>query len=236
MTGTLQTPTINSPNSSEEPKIPTAITTLNGLLSSNNKLDGAQVEPGTLPNSALAGSITAANLAGSIPDSKLASPNNSVYKTIMSASAYFGGKSSGASIFGFSPNDAGVGASTTLAPIPLFFDYASGEYSVGSLTTKFRVKMEVAVGSTSPSTVTFTAGLYPVTVSAGNFAFGTVTTGSTALSSGLATNTISRFNSGDFSASALANDPGAYVLGVVIGSITVPAGIALNVQLQTRNV
>src|SRR3954470_5807312 len=78
---------------------------LNAVLDGSNKLNGAQLATGTVPNAALtdasitnaklAGSITTANLAGSITDAKLSSPNNSVYKTLISQSAVFGTKTTG---------------------------------------------------------------------------------------------------------------------------------------------
>lgn len=250
MAGTLSTPNAGSPRSTEEPKLATAVTTLNGLLDSSNKLDGAQLSATSVAAAALASNavttakitdanVTAAKLAGSITDSKLSSPNNGVYKTLLHAGDAIGASTVAGSPYyfpadGATGNPVAVGGNTTGVP-PLLFDYASGDYLVGSLTTRFRVKMEVMVGSTSPSTTVVTAGLYPLTIAAGVYTLGTVVTGSTAASSGLATNTISRFNSGDFAASALLADPGVYVLGFAVTTLTVPAGIAMNVQLQTRN-
>src|SRR3954470_3104277 len=77
---------------------------LNAVLDGSNKLNGAQLANGTVPNAALtdssitnaklAGSITGANLAsgaalanlgaGTVTDAKLTSPNNSVYRTVAS--------------------------------------------------------------------------------------------------------------------------------------------------------
>lgn len=60
MTGTVAPaiPTVGQSDSSEEPKIPSAIITLrdalNAILTSANQVDGAQVATGTLPNTALA--------------------------------------------------------------------------------------------------------------------------------------------------------------------------------------
>ncbi len=47
MAGTLSTPNSGSPNSTEDPKIATAISTLNGLLTSSNLLDGSKVASGS---------------------------------------------------------------------------------------------------------------------------------------------------------------------------------------------
>lgn len=230
MSGTLSTPSVGSPNSTEDPKIATAVSAVNANFDGSNKLDGARIGAGTVPSAAMD--------ATGVLDADLASPNNSAYKTLQGVRATPDGNSTGTYFFG-QVNSSGVcsllsGAMTTTPQ--QMFRFTSGDFTAGSLTTKFRVNMQVSVGSTSPSTVTFTAGLYPLTISAGNWALGTVVTGSTALSSGLATNTISPFTSGDFSASALLTDPGHYVLGAVIGSITVPASIQVHAQLQTRNV
>lgn len=174
--------------------------------------------------------------ADAIPDGDLASPNNSVYKTIMNTAAIqSGGTATGTYYMGAAGVNATGTATTAFVP-PLLFRFTSGDYTVGSLTAKFRVNMQIFVGATSPSTVTYTAGLYPVTISAGNWTLGTVVTGSTALSSGLATNTISPFTSGDFAHTALLTDPGPYCLGFVIGSTTTPSGGGIEMSLQVRNV
>lgn len=183
---------------------------------------------------------TLVNSSGWVTDGKLASPNNSVYEMVTQAQGCGTSTATGtymlvAPLFSgntnFMPNDS----STTNFPPLGQFRFTSGDYTAGSLTTKFRVNMQVGVGSTSPSTVTFTAGLYPLTITSGNWHLGPVVTGSTALSSGLSTNNVFPFSSGDFSASALLTDPGQYVLGVVIGSIQCPSGINVMLNLQTRH-
>ena len=45
MTGTLPIPAIGQPNATEDQDIHDALNTLNGLLTSANKLDGAQMDP-----------------------------------------------------------------------------------------------------------------------------------------------------------------------------------------------
>lgn len=220
-------PTVGQLNTNEDPKTATALTVLDNLLDS-----GDQVPTAGIADSAVT-SIKIAN--GTVADGDLASPNNSVFKLLLQEVC---GSTNATGTYHFTQGSTlSTGASTGAAGTgsPRLFDYASGDYAVAGLTTRFRVKLEIHVGATSPSTVTFTAGLYPVTIVAGVWTLGTVVAGSTALSSGLATNTISRFNSGDFAASALLSDPGTYVLGVVVGSITVPAGITIAAQLQTRN-
>jgi hypothetical protein len=234
MTGTLTTPVAGQPNSTQDPLVATAITTLNGLLTASNLLDGGQLGAGTVASGSLASGVALANLgSASVTDAKIASPNNSVYKSLLVGGVGNPAAATGTYYFlNSGGNTLGATGTATTTTGPLVYEVLAADHSVGSLTSKMRVKLVVSVGAASPSTVTLTAGLYPLTISAGNFTMGTVVTGSTAASSGLATNTISRFNSGDFTIPA----DGPYVLGVVIGSITVPAGINLTAQLQTRNV
>lgn len=189
-----------------------------------------------------AGWVNGARIAAAtVDDSNLVSPNNSAYKTIMFGSGQNIGGTGATGVHIWYP---GITASTpwqqsgfsTATALPLPWRFASTDYAVAGKTTKFRLKMNVIVGSTSPSTVTFTLGLYPLSISAGTAVAGTVVTGSTALSSGLATNNIYPFTSGDFSASALLTDPGNYVIGVNVGSISAPNGIGVAWELQYRHV
>lgn len=84
MTGSISPaiPVVNSPDSSEEPKIPSAIITLrdalNAVLTSANILDGAQIAAGTVGTSPLAGgAVTTAKLADdAVTNAKVA--NNAV--------------------------------------------------------------------------------------------------------------------------------------------------------------
>lgn len=180
------------------------------------------------------GKIEAVNLAAStVTDAKLASPNNSVYKTLLTGGAYIGAKGVGTYYLSAEGGVRATGAATTEPP-PLLFQFAKADYEVGSKSQKLRIRSQVTVGSTSPSTVKVNVKLFPLTISAGTYALGTAVTSSSANSSGLATNTISSFTSesGDF---AFPSD-GVYCLGVVVESITVPSGIAVSAQLQTRNV
>lgn len=190
----------------------------------------------TLTNATLGatGALTA------VTDTALASPNNSVYRTVASTHlASAAGITSGAVPGVLATATAwGTGGIGTSGLGYGLFNFGSSDYAVAGLTTKFRVQMEVSVGATSPSTVTFNGGLYPLTVSGGALNPGTVVTGSTTGTSptpSLATNTLSRYTSSDFAASALLSDPGTYVLGFVVGSITVPTAIGVTMRLQQRN-
>lgn len=242
-------PTISNPNSTEDPLIRTSLSDLKTLLTDG--LDDSNIATGGVGTTSLASNavttakITDANVTtakitdANVTDAKLASPNNSVYHTVASLPwLSIGAFATGTYIA--SENAAGrwVTSGSISGGLLGAFDFASGDYTVTGLTTKFRVQMQALVGTTSPSTVTFNGGLYPITSSAGDFTRGTVVTGSTTgttATPSLATSTISRYASSDFSASALLTDPGTYALGVVVGSITVPAAIAVRLVLQTRN-
>ena len=177
-----------------------------------------------------------------VTDAKLASPNNSVYRTLMS------GMVAGGIIQGFGPatfvmsRETQGMASTTLATtasnVPALYNLESASLAVGSLTSKLRIQAQAIVGATSPSTVTFQWDLRPVTVSAGNYSFGSAV-GSSATGSPspvLATNTVSFYNSGAGTGDFTIPANGLYAVVMTIGSIVAPAGIAVAWQLQTRNV
>lgn len=191
------------------------------------------------------GWVNAARLAGnsvttdklvalSVTDDKLASPNNSAYKTIATGVASGGGAGTSNPYMFTVTGGLVVTGQPVASSFPLIWRFAADEYAVPGKTTKFRVKMNVSVGATSPSTVVLTAGIYPITVTSGNYVLGTVVTGSTAASSGLVTNTIAPFSSGDFSASSL-TDPGNYAIGLAVSSISIPSGINISWELQYRN-
>jgi hypothetical protein len=201
-------------------------TSLSEIRTAVNGIDAANITDGSI--------TTAEILDGTISDTDLASPNNSVYRLAHAQTSGIGGAVAGT----YSSTSAGayaISGATTVQnnPIPLFY-FLPADFTVASKTTYFRVRMVVTVGSTSPSTVVFTAGLYPVTVSAGNYTLGTVVTGSTVASSGLTTNNNFKFDTSDFAASALSSGS-SYALGVVVSSITAPTGIDLNLRLDMRH-
>jgi hypothetical protein len=73
MSGTLSTPTVGQPNTTEDPKVATAVSTLNAKLDGSNNLDGAALAAGTVAAAALASGAALSNLgSGTVPWSKLA--------------------------------------------------------------------------------------------------------------------------------------------------------------------
>lgn len=190
-----------------------------------------------------AAGITQGQLAGAIPDGKLVSPNNSAYKTIFSTPfVAIGAVTANAAprMLSYAGNfnlsqSIGVVPGNGLMFAP--FDYLTADYTVGGLTTNFRLKAQVIVGTTSPSTVTFNTGLYALTSAGDSFTFGALVAGSatgTSPSPALAVNTISRYASADFAASALTTGT-TYIPGVIVGSITVPNNIGISFQLQVHH-
>jgi len=206
---------------------------VNGNLDADNLSASANIVGSQLSSSA---GIVSGQLAdATVTDTKLASPNNSTRKTILDAGGYLGGATTGA--WAWIPTSGtsftiSTGFATTATPPPLW-QFVTADHAVANKTTNFRVDMQVAVGSTSPSTVVITAGLYAVTISGGSYVF-TLVSGSTAGSSGLATNTISKFSSSTFAASALTTTS-MYTFGVAVTSINVPLGISANFQLVRNN-
>lgn len=194
---------------------------------------------------------------GTVTDAKLASPNNSTYKTLLTAgvltradmasgtylmvpmlsytSGVVGGRSLIASGQTFGDTAGGdTGGFTSQIPF-IYFDNA--DVTVAGLTEKLRLRAQVSTNATAWSSVTATFGLYPVTF-AGSAddvvpTLGTVVSGSTVAhadpgASGTVTGT-----SGDFTVPS----DGMYTIGVVTSAqLTNNAAALLTAQLQTRNV
>jgi hypothetical protein len=218
-------PTLNAPVAGN-PRVPTPLVANDNAIRTvvNGNIDAANLAS----NAVTTAKITDAN----VTDAKLASPANATYRTVMEGGVVAGGATVNTWYITTAGTASVSGSATTNFP-PMTFRYLSGDFSPGALTTRFRVTMDVLVGATSPSTTVLTAGLYPVTISGGNYTLGTVVTGSTVASSSLATNTISPFDTSDFAASALTTNT-LYALAFAVTSITVPAGIGANLTLTTH--
>lgn len=177
----------------------------------------------------LDGAVTNAKIAASagIPDSKLASPNNSAYKTLLTVQGWM--ISTGAAPKFFLGDGTMIPTPNVATPqLPILY-LDDADYTVAGLSPKLRVRAQCftpASGSSNTSTV----GLYPITgISAGAYTIGAVTSGSTVAFSPSAANTASQSNSGDF---AFPTD-GYYILGI---ATTPSSAIGFTAQLQTRNV
>jgi hypothetical protein len=112
------------------------------------------------------------------------------------------------------------------------FQYVAADYAIAGLTTKLRVRSQVSTNATAPA-ITFTTGLYPLTVAGGSdglvITAGTVTSGSTVA---FATPDASTITSG---ASTVFTPPsdGAFAFAVVTNAqIANNAAAQVSAQLQ----
>jgi hypothetical protein len=162
-----------------------------------------------------------------LPDANLTSPNNAVWKTLMSGSGYIGGFATGTYYLN---ETTGIitGTPTTVQP-PMVWQNTIADQAVAGKTTYLRMRLTVMVGATSPSTVTLSLALAGLTIAAGNYTVNVVGWGPAA-SAGLATNTVTTFVGGVISPVTIT--AGAFVPRLVVGSIAVPAGIAVSWEIQ----
>lgn len=209
----------------------------------NGNLDDSNIKSGA--------NIAGSKLAdGGVTDSKLASPNNGVYRTVLESRGIIWNDGA-ASTFLLGSNAsnapsyaAGMAASgTALAPSvsldtapPSMIYFDDSDYTVAGLTQKLRIRALVAANATAPA-INFTFGLYPVTVAgtADNITYttGTVVSGSTLAISTPSASTVTNSVNSDFT---IPSD-GPYVLGVVSsGAIANNSMVSVHAQLQTRNV
>ena len=163
--------------------------------------------------------------------------NNSTYRTILTVEGSESGASGSTRVFsadGASPIVPSSGSTTGMQFI--YIDPADYP-TVGSLTTKLRIRGQILVNNTAP-TRTFTLGLYPVTSPAGGagaftFTLGTVVTGSDgATVASPAANSITNMVGSDFAIPSA----GLYAIGIVYsGALAANCVIMINAQLQMRN-
>lgn len=199
----------------------------------------------------LASGAALANLgAGTVTDGKLASSNNSTYKTIFTSTGSVSNAVGAGTFFltnpGVSSSGLTSGASfisggfeiTGGSSYPLLRNLAAADYTVGgSLTAKLQLRAAVLANATQP-TITFTFGLYPVTVAGGSGALtltlGPVVPGSTiAIASPAASTATRAVTAADFTFPT----DGMYALGCVTSaSLTTNNASLLTAHLQVRNV
>jgi len=189
--------------------------------------------------------ITDAN----VTDAKLASPNNSVYKTLLNASVLLPADAASTlrlplgvhgldGIVGttaFTINATSGTLAQDLGCAGVYIDDA--DYEVGSLTEKLQIRAQVLANATAPG-ITFTVSLYPVTVQGVpnglQFDWGTVVPDSGVVLTTPSASTITPAKtSADFAFPA----DGFYILGVGLsGNLTNDSAVQVSAQLQTRNV
>lgn len=201
----------------------------------------------TLPNTIDAPTVSTSEVQGNdealrdhinssawVDDDKLASPNNSVWRTIHSSWALVD-PDEGTGTYALanritdpiSSTDFIISGttfandSTPHRPLACPFLYLDdADYTVAGKTTQLRVRGLAFTNGTAPAS-TFTFGLYPVTFSGGADSLiatlGTVVTSSTAAIAAPAANSAVKADSSAFSVPA----DGAYALGVVISGASV---------------
>lgn len=235
---TYSLPTIGSDTSVSDPLIRTALADLKTLLTDGLDEDNIDSLPGSVLD------------AASVADSKLASPNNSVYRTLLTGVVPIGVIASGTTFQFHSRLSTAIGipnpvpsgqalsyASTSVESVDfapyIYLDDA--DFTVGGLSPKLRIRAQIACNATAPAT-TFTVGLYPLSVAGGTdaitFTLGTVVSGSTVAFVSPSASTVSQGNSGDF---AFPTD-GAYALGVAVnGTLATNSATLLSAHLQVRS-
>jgi len=213
MAGTLEIPSIGEKNTTADPKLKTGLETFNNLLDSSNK----------------------------VTDTGLASPNNSAYRSLLTAQSIFRSEQAAGTYaigIGNSGNNVASGVNLivgSVGGIPSIY-FSSSDLEVAGKTQKLRIRAQAAVNATKP-TIKFTVGLYPITVAGGvnelKITLGTVVSGSIVEINEPAASTVTQVVNSDFTIPV----NGAYVLGVVTsGTLTAGSTLELAAQLQTRSV
>jgi len=176
-----------------------------------------------------------------ITDEKLASPNNAVYRPLLTAqSGLYQDIPAATRILGFGGIARASGSNALqgleVLEMPPILSLDAADYPVSGKTHKLRIRCWVAPNATKP-TITFTFGLYPLTVAGGadslTYTLGTVVTGSTKAIAEPSASTLTAAVSGDFDLPA----NGPYALGFVQSAQMTNNSVALiGAQLQTRHV
>ena len=146
------------------------------------------------------------------------------YKVLLSAQSK-GSTSNGTFLMSSGGSGAAAAAPGTTGNGLLFYLVAA-DYAAGAV---LNVRAALANGATA-LTVTVTAGLYPITLSAGNYVIGTVVTGSTVAVASPGANSITQNTSGDF---ALPSN-GLFALGYATSGAPGAATWDLAAQLRVK--
>lgn len=195
---------------------------------------------GQIDDSNLVGGIAGTKLAnGTITDTQLSATYSgyAMYRNLAERGGTLTSTPGPPYVAGVSGSMTAIGNNPQADGTVIYFDPA--DYAASGRTTKCRLRAQLFTNSVAP-TVTFTVGLYPVTVfggGSGAFPFvttlGAVTSGSTvAFTTPGASNGGAQSNSGDFTGPTA----GFYVIGVAVsGAAAANSAEAIRVQLQVRN-
>lgn len=189
------------------------------------------------------GGIDNSNIAASagIVDTKLASPNNSTYKTIMEAAGYVtdAGTTAG-SPWGCLESGGLVPSGNAAGNVLKLIYFDDADYTVAGLTTRLRIRAQYLTNATDPA-MTTTVGLHAVDSVAGTADIvvptinATAVSGSTVAFTAAATAASTRYqsNSGDFAVPA----DGYYCIAIVftVANVTADHVGMMTAQLQVRH-
>lgn len=125
----------------------------------------ANIQPLSITNGDLAGSISFDKLAGSIPDTKLATPAEYPYRLLHSCHGRLNGNNAGQYAMGAAYEMFADGAAIAISDyIPNVFRYSSGDYDVTGRTTTLLMRCQVDSNATNPNT-SFLFNICPYTTS-----------------------------------------------------------------------
>lgn len=189
------------------------------------------------------GGLDNANIAASagIVDTKLASPNNAVYRTVACGPIHIlGGVTTGTYMLSSRVYGALDDPATDFSYAgPSIINIAASAYTVAGKTTYMRLRVNMATNNTSLSTSVVKTGLYPISSCGGassgtvTAVFGTVVAGSQVTHG----SSWSAGATGDVSSDFALPSNGPYVVGVNIATASTPAnhGSAGSWQLEVRH-
>jgi hypothetical protein len=208
-----------------------------------NAVEASEIKEGAVTATKLGTEAveTAKIKEANVTDLKLASPNNSAYKLIWSAESFLiGAVAANTFILGTAGATAGAFASaatiTGTLKAPPTFRFEEEDRKVAGKTEKLRLRCQVLTNATKPL-ITFTFGLYPITVAGAENALaitaGTVVASSEKAIVEPALSTATSAVTADFAFPT----NGQYALCVkTSGTLTTKAQVVCSAQLQSRNV
>lgn len=219
---------------------------VNGQLTTDNfqprSVDGSKVltARSVTADSLASGAVGTDEIAdGTVADTDLASPNNAVYKQVLSvASQWTAGVPGGTKqLMGTSVGLLSSATDTNAAiHVPIIY-LDNADYDVAGKTTKLRVRATLLTNGTAPGAI-IDVGLYPISATGGAAGFwqatmGTVISGSNAEFHSISTSTRHQDDSGDFDFPA----DGYYTLGLLAdANAAANFRSMVTAQLQVRNV
>lgn len=204
----LSLPTVGQPNSTEEAKIPTALTTIQNVINGN---------------------LDTANLAASAKPATLLGAYRTIYQTQGCGTSASVGSANGYSALGSSAGQTFVGfASIGIGWLDGFY-FDPADYAVSGLTAKFRLRLGVMVNGTAPA-CTFNAQLQNITTVGGGAGVFAITGVGGALG---ATTTIVTPGANSISHAA-GSDTSLPAAGTYVLALNTTAGIAANSVVQAQ--